>query len=92
MTKHTPGPWRLNGTLITAQDDMAVKVASVHGGAIGAVPALEQEANARLIAAAPELLETASTIADMLVADGGEATTRLRALRVAIAKATGTAG
>jgi hypothetical protein len=60
MSKHTPGPWtagsdrgygHYNGVQIT--DDRSGLVLAV---AIGDVPELKAQANARLIAAAPELL------------------------------------
>ena len=56
---HTPGPWRLSAAGIVRADEP-------HSGRHQAVadilfcsdiPAVEREANARLIAAAPELLE-----------------------------------
>lgn len=51
--KHTPGPWRVvptgAGNVLIQSDSVSQTVATVHGA--------EQAANARLIAAAPELLE-----------------------------------
>jgi hypothetical protein len=61
--KHTQGPWRSNYPQITAQGDMALTVAVVlyrednNARADSAAKTKgEAEANARLIAAAPELL------------------------------------
>lgn len=58
MGKFTPGPWRVNGPLVTAQAGMALRVCSVHAQAIGdaAHTPDESAANAALIAAAPNLL------------------------------------
>lgn len=65
MNKHTPGPWRATnfssvvGCPITAQPDKTkntVVIAGVHGAA-GDDYRAEVEANARLIAAAPDMAE-----------------------------------
>lgn len=54
MSKHTPGPWDVNegdfGIYQLETSDQIAEVFSHH-------PPAELEANARLIAAAPELLE-----------------------------------
>lgn len=55
---HTPGPWRRNGTLIEGPQ-MALEIASVRPhGTVGFSPRSDAEAsaNARVIAAAPEML------------------------------------
>lgn len=66
-TKHTPGPWKTEDRryLITdAPDEGSIGVyaggfwiADVHGAHVGPKSRDEADANARLIAAAPELLE-----------------------------------
>ena len=82
-TKHTPGPWRVaNGVQIRSQRDQIAKIWMMRNG--------EGNANARLIAAAPELLEALQTV----VANAPEpycAITRAvdAQCRAAIAKATG---
>ena len=48
-TKHTPAPWVYNGRVITANDGYPI-CSSVRNNS-------EMKANAKLIAAAPELLE-----------------------------------
>jgi hypothetical protein len=60
MTKHTPGPWYVSSKNQIASEAESVK----HGGTIAYVDDVsahftddESAANARLIAAAPELLE-----------------------------------
>ena len=87
---HTPGPWRLlsplNGHMICDRDQLVVAVCT-NGN---------EESNANLIAAAPELLEALSLLAQRLeslepvhlnwhLATGEIA----REARAAIAKATG---
>jgi hypothetical protein len=77
-TKHTPGPWR--------QEETRVYFPNNAGGfCIRNCPS--PEANARLIAAAPELLDIAETIA----LDSTSPHQWLDELRAAIAKATGEA-
>jgi len=96
---HTPGPWyHLNGDLIGAivrERNSIIAELNIESGPQGTKPsANEREANARLIAAAPELLEaleyyvslcgdTAHTVSDEAAR---EMFTRGSA---AIAKATG---
>jgi hypothetical protein len=64
MSKHTPGPWRVgNGSLMESgvfSADGKTLVAGTHGSARNyrrQEQIAEQDANARLIAAAPDLLE-----------------------------------
>lgn len=68
-TKHTPGPWRLSGpddfndyTIQPPNAELAI--AAVVNGAMWHMggKSNEHEANARLIAAAPELLEALEKI------------------------------
>jgi hypothetical protein len=55
MTKHTPGPWHVNGRSIDSIDRRTVATTEgIYRRERGRPE--EQEANARLIAAAPELL------------------------------------
>ena len=69
--KHTPGPWQISrdkrtifaategaGVLIRGVEQTIPQIAHIIGNGFGAT-LQEQEANARLIAAAPELLEAA---------------------------------
>jgi hypothetical protein len=81
--KHTPGPWRVaNGTQIRSQRDQIAKVWMMRDG--------EGNSNARLIAAAPEMLEALKAMAEgcSFPADDVQRAIRDRA-RAAIAKATG---
>lgn len=90
--QHTPGPWENDGG--TIRSSCGVSVASVLNVAwpLGRKPE-NPEANARIIAAAPELLEALIELledANNYAADGiyHSPLTRSKA-RVAIAKATG---
>lgn len=92
-TKHTPGPWTLdtNPRNVHAQNytqghlyDIAI--------ALGPLTADrdEAEANARLIAAAPELLEVCQSLVKLNAATSGfvEYVSLCRLLKTAVAKAT----
>ena len=59
MTKHTPGPWSSNGSTITKSNGLRVRVMSPTAAAPEAWSDIVKtlHADARLIAAAPELLE-----------------------------------
>jgi len=87
MTKHTPAPWKFKDTGASA------KIISADGGTIATIIVTskgtpeEKKANARLIAAAPELLEAAQKALDDCVDLIG--TEAGYALEAAIAKATG---
>lgn len=94
--KHTPGPWFTPEKLYQTR----YIEARIGGGMLQEVAACgptevpsQQEANARLIAAAPELLsllvDAVTSFADSV--EGGEADEWVIACRTAIAKATGSA-
>lgn len=76
MSKHTPGPWEhhTTGEVTTKQEDGRSyrRIAVVQDYGIGSLPEVD-EANARLIAAAPDML---TCIEDFCAAyapeDGGE--------------------
>lgn len=98
MTDHTPGPWHVIEACYEAYrgshsiGSVDVRVAKV---ARNGVDDVEGEANARLIAAAPDLLEALYLlVVDVRVAevdkDGGmRFSERIRHAEAAIAKATG---
>ena len=93
MSAHTPGPWVSVHT--HPNPDVRAKIAYIEGGRhrrpleIATVyrcdSDAEQEANARLIAAAPELLAVARKALDAWTGDGPPID--LDELRAAIAKA-----
>lgn len=64
MTAYTSGEWRLNAGNET--EIMAGKrnVARAHCGGMNGIGLIEAEANARLIVAAPDLLNAAQAMAD----------------------------
>lgn len=71
--KHTPGPWRVGGTgfVVGGEGDalnadfVALRIIRAPGTPLRHQPtAVEDEANARLMAAAPELLAVLKTTAE----------------------------
>ena len=96
--KHTPGPWVFNESIprtVTAPKEGYI-TRHICDMDASTMSALEQNANARLIAAAPELLDA---LVDLLpLAEFGAAEqsppyaddSLLESARAAIAKATGT--
>lgn len=92
MSAHTPGPWAVNekfrkpivGYDVGDGGDLLPIVDAVHGYNMK-----QARANARLIAAAPDLLEAAqSYIADRAEAGCTADSAAVKRLRAAIAKAT----
>lgn len=83
-TKHTPGPWKVSYTkisVITAENGAVIaKVNKIDG-------LVNLQANARLIAAAPELLEALIECLDCEFSVTDRAA--INKARAAIAKATG---
>jgi len=84
--KFTPGPWIQDGVMIRAKTPLT-SIATVLDVAwpCGNVPC-DHKANARLIAAAPELLEFAE---EWLCMQGNDENYMTAKARAAIAKATG---
>ena len=81
MSKHTPGPWHTageQGVQIRSAKDQIAKVWTMRGN--------EWKANARLIAAAPDLLEA---LQDMVSDHASLSAATLAFARAAITKATG---
>jgi hypothetical protein len=70
-TTRTPGPWLSNYSPYTAQDGAEIPAFEIHGtekvcDTNEDRPVEEQEANARLIAAAPDMLEALEFVRMML--------------------------
>jgi hypothetical protein len=88
MSKHTPGPWKI-------EHDYKPYVINAGAGhticAITGTAAIrpEAEANARLIAAAPEMLEALKLVRESGLADEYGASAVEDAINAAIKKATG---
>lgn len=104
MTKHTPGPWRATrdgldgmldtGGVTTGFDVMASEIGSEEPLCVAAD--VRSEADARLIAAAPDLLDACEAAVEELgddenyVGDHGESEANILAdLRAALRKARG---
>ena len=97
-TQHTPGPWKI-GEITGGQDGgiWAEIDGQGHSGIAQVVWKMEDdertprcEANARLIAAAPDLLEALQQISDYARTDGDIIAQHLAGIaRAAIAKTTG---
>jgi hypothetical protein len=95
MSKHTPGPWFVVNIGADDEPMMSVKAARIAGQeprhevaicATGDSPQEMEDANARLIAAAPELLEALEMLMDEATTDQNLAAIKALA---AIAKARG---
>ena len=97
MSKHTPGPWKAKkwvGTdLYDDPDRPFVEVGNVHWSPKNWKPAaaIKQTANARLIAAAPELLEALEATVSLLEKLGhfSDNSLTVAVARAVIAKARG---
>lgn len=83
MSKHTPGPWA-----ITGDNGLTCTVGSL-GTPVAKVLCGNSLADARLIAAAPELLEALNTWLAQYSAEEYEDCPEVVQTRAAIAKATG---
>lgn len=110
MSKHTPGPWKLQNETIYALDENGVVnrfSVSVQEGYVRSsrnymhnvrTPKAELQANARLIAAAPDMLKALVGLSGILATAESNASgnpeweyvsARINAARAAIAAATG---
>ena len=96
MAEHTPGPW----SLAVSADRTPLVVAPGRSTGVAIIPFQRDEvcrqarieetgANARLIAAAPDLLDAARAALDDLISDGHAHYRVAETLRAAIEKATG---
>ena len=63
-TKHTPGPWKINQTTLYRGEEM---ISDESGQFIAGISNRdESEANAKLIAAAPEMLDALKAVYDLI--------------------------
>jgi hypothetical protein len=81
-TQHTPGPWKYLRTSGFDYGSTAYWIPGICGN-------VKDEANARLIAAAPDLLEALKVARHMIVEDGTPIGWSVSRLDEVIAKATG---
>jgi hypothetical protein len=90
---HTPGPWKvINGTVYLGEahdrvQDERLCIAKMAREPKHHIPPTERDANARLIAAAPELLAACESI--LLAWDGGDLAYAARQCAAAVNKAKG---
>ena len=95
--RHTPGPWQTRGRFITGTPERLDRMYHIYQGALAddsPFAACSTEADARLIAAAPELLEALKAILhirrwDLIEADGVLDMAEAAIAKAAIAKAEG---
>jgi len=92
MAKHTPGPWEVEMPGPRDQIQAIAVYGPAEDGRTEIAWDVKREANARLIAAAPDLLEALKAVEEFEaptadLRSGGE--TILRTIRAAIAKAEG---
>lgn len=87
MSKHTPGPWVLNDARSTRVD----LIDTQRGHAVGEIVWVDvrNPADARLIAAAPDMLETLRAIVDMMKSPNDMTADAWHIARAAIVRATG---
>ena len=88
---HTPGPWQIGGELIS-QEGTNIEIASVWAQSANRKFAPSQskaDANARLIAAAPELFEALKVCQVRIFMLEGSENNEYQTATDAIAKATG---
>ena len=86
---HTPGPW------VIKHDKKGLPFIGVESDPwtyAGTVATVEQEKDARLIAAAPELLEQCKFLERMLVTTGHHSSNKLAKVREVLAKVDGGEG
>jgi hypothetical protein len=95
VVMHTPGPWRVKNGRVETSDRYIAAILYAESRVTN-----EDKANARLIAAAPEMLVALKALCDadasywgneirIACADHGDAIKRMRIAREAIAKAEG---
>jgi len=63
--KHTPGPWRINKATVHTRSENPYTIESANGKKC-IVWGMRHKANARLIAAAPDLLEACQYVIEQL--------------------------
>lgn len=91
MSQHTPGPWETSRDAVPAHHVQITVYAEADGQRVATV--FREEANARLVAAAPDLLaacESALSLAQIDADDGELALAALEVLRPVLRNAIAT--
>ena len=87
MSKHTPGPWAI---YVNAPSDIVIRKMSKDGYELCSIARVSSGyANARLIAAAPELLEALTDCVEHMHWTQPQGEAALKKAKAVIAKATG---
>ena len=95
MNKHTPGEWRvrnnsIGGPFVSSDNGTIADVRTFGGVHVGGHQHPETIANARLIAAAPDMLDELLFVLDWAVTERGPLRKQeIESIRAVIAKATG---
>ena len=89
---HTPGPWVAMGKAVYTESDNPTREILWGGHNTRSASDEEKKANARLIAAAPELLAQCKFLERMLVTTGHHSSNRLAKVREILAKVEGRNG
>jgi len=91
QTKHTPGPWVINSLYAKVSDVLTVHAPNTNNAQICSLAAMrghmdesEQTSNARLIAAAPSMLEALKQAAFAIPTTHGAFDSVNRAIKLAI--------
>jgi hypothetical protein len=95
--EHTPGPWQATGwencTVNSAAGFTIVAFPGGDGGESGRLSISEAKANARLIAAAPDILAALQWLTEAVAdEDRGSTESAIMKARIALARATGKEG
>ena len=88
MSTHTKGPWNAKGYSIWGPKSKETKIGLV-ANTMSSYPAPECEANARLIAASPDLYEALKVCAFLIEAYDGLDSPEFKQASAALAKAEG---
>jgi len=86
---HTPGPWEKATIGIGTNSKQVVWLGENTGKQVQVIGTGRDHANARLIAAAPELLEQCKFLERMLVTTGHHSSNKLAKVREVLAKVEG---
>ena len=89
MTEHTPGPWTVVSGAVETTEMGGIPIANMDREPGNGTLPVERDANARLMATAPELLDICQHIMSVYIGPQPMSTDTLDMLRAAIAKATG---